>query len=226
MKKINLLWIILALIFLIIFNALFFILGGFEHNVSVWISYGFIHFAYFMLILTPMLIRKGKSTAVFGFSLYSISSVYFFAELITGIIFILVSPESYYAALLVQLIIAGLYGIILISHMIASERTADAEEKRQYEISYVKDASEKLKSLLEDIIDKEAKKKVERVYDAIYSSPVKSHSNLAQMENRILQSIVELDEAVSAGNKDTIISMANSLLGAVNERNMRLKTLN
>ena len=226
MKKTNVLWFILDLIFLVIFNVFFFVIGGVGHNVSVWISYGFIHFAYFMLLLTPVLIRKGKSSAVFGFSLYSISSVYFLIEFVTGIIFILVSRDSYNAALLVQLCIAGLYGIILISNLIANEHTADVEEKRQYQIAYVKDASAKLKGLLENISDKETKKKVERVYDAIYSSPVKSHPDLIQMENQILQSINGLESAVSTGNKDTIISLANSLLGATNERNMRLKTLN
>jgi len=225
MKKTNVLWIILDLIFLIIFNALFFVIGGTEHNVSVWMSYGFIHFAYLMLVLTPFLIRKGKSSAVFGYSLYSISAGYFFVQLITGIIFILISAESYKATLLVQLCIAGLYGIFLIINMIANERTADAEEKRQYEISYVKNASAQLKGMLENINDKDAKKKVERVYDTVYSSPVKSHQNLAQMERNILQSINELEDAISDGNKDTIISLANSLLSAVNERNMRLRNL-
>jgi signal transduction histidine kinase len=225
-KKTNVLWIILDLIFLVIFNVFFFVLGGVEHNVSVWISYGFIHFSYFMLLLTPLLIRKGKSSAVFGFSLYSISSLYFIIEFITGIIFILVSPDNYTAALLVQIGIAGLYGIILISHIIANEHTADVKEKRQYQVAYVKDASAKLKGLLESISDKDLKKKVERVYDAIYSSPVKSHPNLAQMEYHILESIYELEDAVSNGNKDNIISLANSLLVAVNERNMQLKTHN
>jgi signal transduction histidine kinase len=226
MKKINLLWIILDLVFLLLFNTFFFVLGGTEHNVSVWVSYGFIHFAYLMLLLTPRLIRKGKSSSIFGFSLYSISAVYFLVEFATGIIFILIYPESQKAALLVQLCIAGLYIIILISNMIANEHTADAEEKRQYQIAYVKDASIKLKSLLESISDKETKKKVEKVYDAIYSSPAKSNVNLMQIENSILQSINELEDAVSAGNKESIISLANTLLSAANERNIRLRNLN
>jgi hypothetical protein len=226
MKKTSILWIILALIFLIVFNILFFILGGSERNESVWISYGFIHFAYFMLLLTPKLIRGGKNVAVFGFSLYSISSVYFLIGLLTGIVFILISPDDYKIALLVQLIILGLYGIMLISHMIANEHTANAEEKRQCQIAYVKDASAKLKNLLENISDKESKKKVERVFDAIYSSPVKSHPNLAEMENSIIISINELNDVISVGNKESIISLANTLLSAVNERNMRLKILN
>lgn len=98
MKKTNGLWIMLYLIFLIIFNAVFFIAGGSEHPASVWVSYGFIHFSYLMLVVTPFLVRKETSAAVFGFSLYTISSVYFFVELVTGIIFILISSESYKAA--------------------------------------------------------------------------------------------------------------------------------
>ena len=231
MKKINVLWIILDLIFLIIFNVFFFVIGSSKddalvNNVSVWMSYGFIHLAYFMLLITPFLIRKGKSAAVFGFSLYSISAVYFLIEFITGIIFIMVSPESYITALLVQLSIAGLYGIILVSNMIANEYTANSEEKRQHQIDYVKGASVKLKGLLENINDKDIKKMVEKVYDAVYSSPVKSYPNFEHMESRILQSINEFENEVSTGSKEKLISLANSLLVVVNERNMRLKMLN
>jgi hypothetical protein len=226
MKKINSLWIILDLIFLILFNAIFFVLGGFQHSVSVWISYGFIHFAYLMLIITPKLIRPGKSAAIFGFSLYAISSVHFLIELIVGTVFILNAMEGYKAALLVQLIITALYGIFLISHLIANEYTADAEERRQSQIEYVKIASINLKGMVEKVVDKEATKKVERVYDAIYSSPVKSYPALAQIENHILQSINELENAVSTGNKVIIISLANLLLELVNERNRMLKISN
>ena len=227
MKKINILWGILNLIFLVIFNVFFFVLGkdsDVEHNTSVWISYGFIHFAYLMLLLTPKLIRGGKSASVFGFSLYSISATYFLVEFVTGTIFIIVSPESSNAALLVQLGIAGLYGIILVSHMLSNEYTAEAEEKRQYQIAYVKDASAKVKSLLEKIDDKEAKKAVERVYDAIYSSPVKSHPDLAQKEEQIFQSVNNLERTVESGNKEDIIAMARYLLSSINERNSLLKS--
>jgi hypothetical protein len=226
MKKATVLWIILDSIFLILFNALFFVLGGTEHNLSVWLSYAFIHFAYIMLLLTPILIRKGKSTALFGVTIYSISTVYFIVALLVGVVFIFLALDGYRATLLVQLCIAGLYGIILISNMIVNERTADAEEKRQHEILYVKNASVKLKSLSESISDSEIKNKVEQVYNVLYASPVKSHPNLAEIETRILTSINELGYEVATGNKEKIISLTNSLLAAVNERNIRLKNLN
>jgi len=226
MKKINVLWIILDLIFLIIFNAIFFIAGGVEHLTSVWISYGFIHFAYLMLVLTPFLIRKSISSVIFGYSLYSISAAYFLIQFITGIVFIFVAPESNTAAILVPLCIAGLYGIILVSNMIANEHTANSMEARQNQIAFVKDASAKLKMLLDAVNDKEAKKQVERVYDAVYSSPVKSHHNLMEIESRILHSLNALQIEITVGKKENIITLATSLLNEVNERNARLKTLN
>jgi len=224
--KVNILWLMLNLIFLIIFNVFFFMLGNLPHNMSVWISYGFIHFAYFMLIATPVLTRKGKSSAVFGFALNNISATYFIAALFIGIIFILISPEGYTAALLVQLTVAGIYGIILIANLIANERTADAEESRQYQINYVKNASAQLKGILDRVKDKDAKRRVERAYDSVYSSPVKSHPNLEQMEIRILAQIDELDNTVTKGDNKSIISVADSLVSAVNERNTRLRNYN
>jgi len=226
MSKKTVLWIILNSIFLILFNTFFFILGGTEHNVSVWISYGFIHFAYFMLLFTPILMCKGKRSDVFGLSIYSVSIAYFIIALVAGIIFILVAPEGNNAALLVQLCITGFYGIVLISSMIANERTADAEEKRQYEIAFVKDASARLKSLLDQTNDNDVKKGIEKAYDAVYSSQVKSHPDLVQIENQILQSINELEKGIISRNKEHIVTIARTIVVAINERNTRLKSLN
>jgi hypothetical protein len=214
------------LIFLIIFNAMFFILGGTDHPMSVWISYGFVHFAYFMLLATPYLVRTGKSAAVFGFSLYAISTTYFFIELIAGIIFILVSPESYKAAFLVQFFISGGYAVCFISNMMANEYTAEAEEKRQYEITYVKNATAEMASLLSGISDRETKKKVEKVYDAINASPVKSHPNVSSLESQILVAITELRNSIGETKSKTVQNQADALLTMVNERNRQLKLVN
>jgi len=110
--------------------------------------------------------------------------------------------------------------------MIANERTADTEEKRQHEIAYVKNASMKLKALLENINDKAMRKIIEKAYDAVCSSPVKSHPKLAQIEIGIMDSINILDDIIEAGNDEKAKSIINSILKAVNERNAELKSLN
>ncbi|MGL4942380.1 MAG: hypothetical protein ACRC46_04230 [Thermoguttaceae bacterium] len=226
MNKKEILWVILASLFLVVFNIVFFTICGFEHKASVWISYVFIHFAYFALLFTAKLIHPGKRDVIFGFSLYTVSAAYFLVELFVGSFFILLSLNGYKAALLIQLCIAGFYGIALTSKLLANEYTADVEEKREGEIEYVKRVSAKLQGLLESIADKEAKKKVERAYDAIYSSPVRSHPSLAQIEGDVLQSIRVLEDAVAAKNSSSITSLAGSLEAAINERNRLLKMCN
>ena len=223
--KTSILWFILNLIFLVIFNVFFFLLGELPHNASVWMSYGFIHFAYFMLVVTPMLVRKGKSSAVFGFALFTVSTTYFIIAFIVGVIFILIAPESFAAALLVQLSIAGIYGIMLIVNMIANEHTADSEASRQHQIDYIKTASSQLQRIIGGVEDKTAKRKVEKVYDIVNSSPVKSHANVQQIEMRILTLIDELADAVQASDNQAIISISDSLAQAVNGRNNQLRNL-
>lgn len=72
MKKV-ILWVLLILVFLIVFNTIFFLVGILPHPLSVWLSYGFIHLAYLMVILTPLLTRKSSSASIFGASIFTIS---------------------------------------------------------------------------------------------------------------------------------------------------------
>jgi hypothetical protein len=138
----------------------------------------------------------------------------------------LVAPEDFKAALSVQIILAGLYGVLLIAHLIANEHTADAETKRSGEIAFVKTASAKLKSVLDDAEDEKVKRSIGKVYDALYSSPVKSHPNLAQTEDGILQSITALGHAVGENDAANIAALTKTLMSAVNERNAWLKANN
>ena len=223
MKKSNYMQIIVSSIFLIVFNAVFFVTGGAERKTSVWISYAFIHFSYFMILLTPYLYRKGNKSAIFGFSLYFISSVYFAIEFIIGVIFILVALSGYKAALLTQLCAAGLYGIIFVADIMTNDRTSEAEEDRQNQIAYIRDASGKIKILLTKIADENIRKRIERVYDVIISSPAKSDPSISHIETNILQAIYDLEYAVFAGDRDRAIALADSIYAMATERNIRLK---
>lgn len=222
MKK-NILWILLDLVFLIVFNTVFFVAGGTDHNVSVWISYGFIHLSYLLLIITPFLIRKSSSAAVFGFSLYSISSTYFLLEFIVGVIFCLINMESYKPALIAQVIIAGFYAIMLISHLIANESTADSIERHEIELKYVKDCSARILPLVDMVSDKKTRKKVEAVYDMIHGSPVKSNNSVRQIELDVIDQIDLLEEAVDREDSDRITAVCKKITRLADERNRQLK---
>lgn len=226
MKKKNVLWILLDIVFLAVFNTVFFVVGGTDHPASVWISYGFIHFSYLMILVTPFLIRKSSSQAVFGFSLYSVSAVYFFVEFIAGLVFIFISSESYKASLVVQVIISGIYAVMLISNLIANEYTADSVEQHEDEVAYIKNAASRVKMLMGKASDKKANKEIERAYDLLHSSPSKSNNAVAPLESAILRAIYELESAVSSKDEDAIFSKSREIISLAETRNDELKKLN
>lgn len=58
--KSNILKLVIGLIFLIVFNVLFFLLGGTERSDTEWVCYGFIHAAYLCLLVTPLFCNAEK----------------------------------------------------------------------------------------------------------------------------------------------------------------------
>ena len=225
MKK-NSLYILLDLVFLMVFNTVFFVAGGTDHIASVWISYGFIHFAYLMILITPFLIRKSSSIAVLGFSIYSISVVYFFLEFIVGLIFIFVGSDTYKSALIVQVIIAGIYAVLLISNLIANEHTMDSVEKHKNEIAYIKNASSRVKMLVGKATDKKINKEIERVYDLLHSSPVKTTDAVRTIEDSIIDKVTELENMISVQDGTVIIAITNELIYLIEERNRKIRMSN
>ena len=223
MNKKSLLYILLDLVFLVVFNIVFFVVGGVEHVASVWIAYGFIHFAYVMILITPFLIRKSSSAAVFGMSLYSISAVYFFVEFITGLIFIFVAGESYKASLVTQVIIAGIYAVILLANLIANEHTADSVAKHEAEVAYIKDTATELKALIGKVSDKQANKEIEKAYDVVHASPTKSSAAVEEIENKIYCTVSELRSAVKYNDVAQITVIAREIVELTEERNRKLR---
>lgn len=127
MKKINILYMLLDSLFLIVFNLLFFTFGDAStFNTSVWISYGFIHFAYLTLLCTPLFVRISSEAHTYKRPLYLITTCYFIIELITGIALILIAPETVKAAIIIQVILAAIFCGLLLVNLIANEHTANS----------------------------------------------------------------------------------------------------
>lgn len=223
MKK-NILWILLDLVFLIIFNAIFFVVGGSEHPASVWISYMFIHFSYIMILVTPFFIRKSCGSAIFGFSIYSISSVYFLIEFIVGLMFIFTRGEFYKAALLTQIVIAGLYMMILLVNMIANEHTAENVERHENEVIFIEGCSSRVKHLLGKLSDKRANKELEKLYDLLHSSPAKSNDSVKKIEIDVSNRICELENLIRIKDITNVIDICENIISLVEERNSILKS--
>ena len=226
MKKTKIFWYLLDSIFLIVFNLYFFLLKGIEQPASVWISYASIHLAYFMLLITPSFVRKGSVSADYGRPLFVITTSYFFLALIVGVVFIALSPESITVALLVQVTIAAIFAILLLTNLIANEHTADNVEKHEEELKYVKESSSKLNAILNQISDNTIRKKVEKAYDLIHSSQVKSSYKVKSIEQDVIDEIDKLENALKQNNFETIQLIVDKICNLANERNRQLKLMN
>lgn len=223
MNKKTVLWGILDLIFLVVFNTIFFVVGGTDHVASVWIAYGFIHFAYVMLLITPFLMRKNIRATILGLPLHLISSVYFLTAFVVGIVFVLLKAESYKASLLFQVIIAGVYGILLVVNLIANEHTQAAEQRHAEEVGYIKEAASRVEALIGRLNDKKVNKALEKAYDILHSSPVRTTPAVAEIESNIMRLIADLEEAVLANNESDVIVTARGIVIMAEDRIRALK---
>jgi hypothetical protein len=226
MKRVNIYWLLLDSLFLIVFNLLFFMLGNSgDAKTSVWISYGFIHFAYLAMLLTPLLVRRSSAEQDYGRPLYVVTSAYFFVELVAGVTLILIAPETTKVTIILQVVLATIFIGYLLIHLIANEHTAAATVQQEAELQYVKESSAILQSVLSRTTDKAAAKKVERLYDLIHSCQVKSNTNVRSLEQQIISEI-EILNGIGADNAEQIVAKADKIYQLAEERNRKLKTSN
>lgn len=226
MNKKSGLWILFGWIFLLVFNTVFFVAGGASYLPSTWIAYGFIQFSYLMVLATPVLTRKSSSSSVFGFSIFSISVTYFAAELVVGLLVILFRPDSYKPSLILQIIMAGIYAAVLFAHLLANKHTADSVERYEAEVSYIKNASSKVKLLIGKMGDKQVNREIEKAYDVLHASPAKSNASVRDVEAAITAKTEELQSAVFAQNSQKAQAAAAALIYLVQERNQKLRQSN
>jgi len=228
MKRVNNLWFLLNSLFLIVFNLLFFMLCDLGNaNASVWISYGFIHFAYFALLVTPFLVRKGNSAVTdYRRPLYAITATWFLTALVAGVTFIVLAPDSAKVTISVHVVVAAVFIALLVANLLANEHTADSVERREVELQYVKESSATLQSVLQQITDRAVAKKVERVYDLIRSSPVRSNASVRSSEQQVINEIERLASVVAQNETEQIASISDKIYRLADERNRQLKTHN
>ncbi len=225
MKRKAILWTLLDLIFVVVFNIVFFVTGGADRNASVWISYGFIHFAYIMAVATPLITKKTKQ-AVLQISVYAVSSGYFILEFVIGLVFIILNQESYKPALIVQLIVAGLYLALLIIFLLVNEATEDNLEKGEKENDFIKTCSSRVKLLMGRLGERGCDKALENLYDLIHSSPSHSSASVSQLEQQAMGLLSQLEGAVNAKEKENAVNIANQISEIFKQRNQILKKEN
>lgn len=218
MKK-NIPYIIIYLVFIVVFNIVYFLFKPEETNASAWISYALIHIAYIAVVVTQFLDKKYEEV-VLNLSSYLVSSIYFIVEFIVGIVFILINPEGYKLALSLQIIVLGLYLIILVANLITNRKITDSLDETNQDRNYVKGVSAVISAILTHEHDVQVMKKLGVLYDIVHGSQIKTNADAMIIEAEIENRIMALEKRIMTMGVEEQIMEINLLISLANKRNI------
>ncbi len=210
---------LLYLIFPILFNVVYFLLDGVCRSSSAWVSYAWIQVSYIFMIVTPLVAGKKQSNKTLYFTIILISSIYFAIELILGVKFIFIKINNVKLSIIIHAILFGVYLIILLCNLLLNDNTANNEKKRALEVSFIKTASSKAKILMDFVEDLNIKKKLEKIYDLIHTSPSKSYSSVKEYENNVITLLNELNGFLQENNYNEANKIIAKIQFNMEERN-------
>lgn len=207
-------------LFLIVFNVIFYMTVGIQNPLSVWIAYGFIHIAYLSVLLTPLFIPAGENRAVFGMPLFVISMAYFVITFLMGIFVFLTRPMSVKLLLILYIVLSAVYLGLFLINVMANQDSASVKKADQMDLSYIKSAGNRLAYLMDLVSEqKSLKRKLERAYDIVKASPVRSNQDAQYYEARVLNLIEKAEQKIASRSYEEAESIAEELIKSANARN-------
>lgn len=210
---------IIGLVFLILFNVSFFLLGGTEHNLSVWISYGFIHVAYLFLLMTPLLTRADRGEAILSGSIYLRTLSYFFMELIVGLIFIFVHPESITWPVVIQGVMFAFFLVFLLMSLLANDATRASLSKQRKESFYIRSLAESVRSDALTVQDPALRKQLMNCYESLNSCSIESFPQARESELELENTVFTLHTFVEQGDGAQIAQQVTRVNNDLRRRN-------
>lgn len=209
----------LPLVFLVCFNAAFFLFLGTQLTRTAWLSYAVIHAAYLLTLLGGVLAGKSKHAWVFHLSIDAVSFVYFAVVFLVGLGTILSQTDRYSVLLPVYVILTGFYfGTVLIV-LWGNADTALQQQRHQEDLSFIKNGCHRLRLIFDRQQDTASAGEIERAYQLMQASPTMSNENAAVLESRIRRYIDDLERVSHEKNDAEVDRLSRSIYGLLQERN-------
>ena len=222
MTKKNLLNILLKTIFIIAFNVLFFLNVEFKQSPSVWICYGFVHFAYLMIILIQFIETNeyiSKTTS------YTVSIIYFVVELVFSLIIFIPKVEiTTKVTLSIQVIITAIYLFLFIINLLANDTISNKQYVQNIQNDFIKSISAKTKYVESIVNSEKVKSRVNNLYYTIHSSPTKTCEDVSFHEEKIIELINSLEISAEQNDEVALVEQIIEIERLVNKRNFILKS--
>lgn len=221
--KTTLIRIVFTLVFLVVFNTLFFLLSGTDNPTSVWVSYAYIHVAYFTILFLPVLKTKGDASYYLSSVLYGQAITYFLLELIAGVVFIIYRMESPVWSLVVQTALWLIFVVLILGNAWANQATAQSLEKRKQDIDTYQSMRMSLKRLMAKTDKPDLKRLIADCSDKLEASSSRQTQESEKIDIEIEQAIASLRQSITGDDVEESTSLARQLAGLIEERKTILK---
>ncbi|MCM1532101.1 MAG: hypothetical protein NC114_07495 [Ruminococcus flavefaciens] len=210
---------VICLAFLILFNALFFGLGGTEHSFSAWSGYAFIHVAYLSLLSTPLLYTRKKGLTVLIAGLYLRALVYFFVQLGLGCLCIAVDFANPVIPIAVQASLFVLFLVLQLMGVLANESTDRSMQKQRQESIKFQMMAQQIKSCMRQIEDAGMKKRVQRCYEALSNCSIECFPETNDIERELAMAVDMLCKVAESQDTSSLPEQADAILRLIQKRN-------
>lgn len=207
---------------LAVFNVIFFLLGGTDHSCATWISYGFIMFAILASYVTPLFCKNFKRIPENLVTIYVSSWIYLAIALIMNGLFIITKFDNYKIDIVFNAVVFVLYLIIFTVNLNVNTKVEKNLEHSDAERQFVRDASQKIRYCLDLTPEANACKLIERAYDEVRTSPIRSNEQVMNYELEVIRLVEELVAKSEASDWSSAGDIATQITRLVQKRNNTL----
>ncbi|MBE6639302.1 MAG: hypothetical protein E7616_07625 [Ruminococcaceae bacterium] len=220
----------IALLALVLYNALVFTVFGFKNQgTKFWFSWamtlaGAVSVVGTLVFLGP--IRSFLRDWLFGFPIVRYAAMYGVLQFTASFTFMksgaLYSLSFIYAS---QIILIGLYWILAITCLLTKDSIKKTEQINMEKTSFIKDLRVALAALPLQTEDQPLKKKLQELSDdAKFSDPVSSEL-LEEVEARLLTVVTQCREALDKKDTEAALALCDKASRILKERNETCKIL-
>lgn len=222
-----------ALIFGIVFvvyNAILFIIAGFEHGASFWISYVFMLIAFAAVAVSSFaLSRKSIQPRdwLFGYPILSKGFIYLIAQFFVSTLFMLLDAIDcpWEIPLIVDVLVLTVYLVYVIGAFMAKGTIEAVHENVKVKTSYMKMLQADVEMMAMRAADPTVKVAYTKLAESIrYSDPM-SNEALALVEGQMSAMAAQANNYILAGNNEAALQMCEQLTLLLIERNKKCMIL-
>lgn len=216
---------LVLLISMAVFNVVAFVLPH-EYKSSFWTGYAFTMVAFLLQILFAFLAfgKADNLKKVFmGFSIVQLGTTYLVLQVIWGLVCMFMPLMSVTIAVVVSVVLLGIYAIFIIAAVSGREMVNATQEKVAAKTFYIKSILADIELLSEKTEDALLKKNLKDLADTVkYSDPMSSDA-LYTIESKIEVKVTELAVMVEKSDTKNAGSLISELQLLFSERNRKCK---